>query len=235
MSWCTCCLVHPSAEEWWEVKNWSGADARETAVPFRRVVVVVVVVRVFNSHKISLELWAGTVAASPDPPPSLPSSVTRVGDFCTLGNFLQPFATMNLPKSPTFLGNFSKGAKIIHFSNEIIFGNFYRHLAIFIWSRCSLPTMQHHQKVNNRHSLHLSQNNQKFEGSNLSLSFTQRVFPLHRYIFWPSVTRLGDFWKFLGQFSYKIGPNICWPLGMAILKQHPFWSKSCWVYLLSNF
>ena len=42
--------------------------------------------------------------------------------FCTLGNFLKPFATMNLPKSTTFLGNLSKGAKIIHFSNEIIFG-----------------------------------------------------------------------------------------------------------------
>ena len=41
---------------------------------------------------------------------------------------------MNLPKSPTFLGNFCKGAKIIHFSNEIIFGKLYRHLAIFIWS-----------------------------------------------------------------------------------------------------
>ena len=27
---------------------------------------------------------------------------------------------MNLPKSPTFLGNFSKGDKIIDFSNEII-------------------------------------------------------------------------------------------------------------------
>ena len=29
---------------------------------------------------------------------------------------------MTLPKSPTFLGNYCKGAKIIHFSNEIIFG-----------------------------------------------------------------------------------------------------------------
>ena len=29
---------------------------------------------------------------------------------------------MNLPKSTTFLSNFSKGDKIIHFSNEIIFG-----------------------------------------------------------------------------------------------------------------
>ena len=42
--------------------------------------------------------------------------------FCTLGTFLKPFATINLPKFSTFLGNFCKGAKIIHFSNEIIFG-----------------------------------------------------------------------------------------------------------------
>ena len=48
--------------------------------------------------------------------------MTRVGNFCTLGNFLKPFATINLPKSPTFLGNFCKGAKIIHVSSEIIFG-----------------------------------------------------------------------------------------------------------------
>ena len=29
---------------------------------------------------------------------------------------------MNLPKSPTFLGNFCKGVKICHISSEIIFG-----------------------------------------------------------------------------------------------------------------
>ena len=49
-------------------------------------------------------------------------SVTRVGDFLYFGQLLKLFATMNLPKFPTFLGNFSKGAKIIDFSNEIIFG-----------------------------------------------------------------------------------------------------------------
>ena len=38
------------------------------------------------------------------------------------GNFLKPLATINLPKSPTFLGNFYKGVKIYHFSSEIIFG-----------------------------------------------------------------------------------------------------------------
>ena len=50
--------------------------------------------------------------------------------FWTLGKFLKPLATINLPKSPTFLGNFCKGVNIYHFSSEIIFGNFYRHLAI---------------------------------------------------------------------------------------------------------
>ena len=51
--------------------------------------------------------------------------------YWTLGNFLKPLATIHLPKSPIFLGNFCKGVKIVHFSSEIIFGNFYRHLLIF--------------------------------------------------------------------------------------------------------
>ena len=51
--------------------------------------------------------------------------------YWTLGNFLKPLAKINLPKSPTFLGNFCKGVKIFHFSSKIILGNFYRHLAIF--------------------------------------------------------------------------------------------------------
>ena len=57
--------------------------------------------------------------------------------YWTLGNFLKPLATINLPQSPQFLGNFCKSVKIIHFSSETIFGNFYRHLAIFIWSHWS--------------------------------------------------------------------------------------------------
>ena len=39
-----------------------------------------------------------------------------------MGNFLKPLATFNLPKSPTVLGNFCKGFKILNFSSEIIFG-----------------------------------------------------------------------------------------------------------------
>ena len=52
----------------------------------------------------------------------------------TLGNFLNPLATIILPKSFTFLCNFCIGIKIFIFSSEIILGNFYRHLAIFFWS-----------------------------------------------------------------------------------------------------
>ena len=44
--------------------------------------------------------------------------------FCTLGNFFKLLATISLPKSLTFLGNFCKGVKIYPFSSEIIFGIF---------------------------------------------------------------------------------------------------------------
>ena len=54
----------------------------------------------------------------------------------TLGKHSKPVATIILPKSLTFLGNFCKVVKIIHFSCEIILGNFYRHLVIFFWSHC---------------------------------------------------------------------------------------------------
>ena len=43
-------------------------------------------------------------------------------DLATLGNFSKPLAAINLPKSPTFIGNFCKGVKIFNFSNEVIFG-----------------------------------------------------------------------------------------------------------------
>ena len=35
--------------------------------------------------------------------------------YWTLGNFLKPLATINLPKSPIFLGNFCKGVKNLSF------------------------------------------------------------------------------------------------------------------------
>ena len=42
--------------------------------------------------------------------------------FCTLGNFLRPLATINFPKSSTFLGNFFEVVKIYHICSGIIFG-----------------------------------------------------------------------------------------------------------------
>ena len=48
-------------------------------------------------------------------------SVTRLGDLLDFGQFFKAFATIILSKSPTFLGNFCKGVKKIHFTSEIIF------------------------------------------------------------------------------------------------------------------
>ena len=42
--------------------------------------------------------------------------------YWTLGKILKPLATINLPKSLTFLGIFCKCVKIYHFSSVIIFG-----------------------------------------------------------------------------------------------------------------
>ena len=44
--------------------------------------------------------------------------------FCTLGNHSKLVAKIILPKLPTLLGNFCKGAKTFHFSCEIIFRQF---------------------------------------------------------------------------------------------------------------
>ena len=41
--------------------------------------------------------------------------------YWTLGHFLKPLVTINLPKFPTFLGKFCKGVKIYHIFSEIIF------------------------------------------------------------------------------------------------------------------
>ena len=87
-----------------------------------------------NLHLTSL------LPSQADPIDTYLNSVTRLGNLLDFGQVLKPLATINLPKSPTFLGNFCKGVKNYHFSNENILGNFYRHLAIFFWSRC-LPTM----------------------------------------------------------------------------------------------
>ena len=54
--------------------------------------------------------------------PNVHSSVTRLGDLLDFGQLFKPLATINLPKFPSFLGNFCKCVKIYHFASEIIFG-----------------------------------------------------------------------------------------------------------------
>ena len=51
--------------------------------------------------------------------------------YWTFGNFLKPLATINLPKSLTFLGIFVKVSKSLIFLVKSFLGNFSRHLAIF--------------------------------------------------------------------------------------------------------
>ena len=54
---------------------------------------------------------------------SISNSVTRLGDILDFGQlFLKPLATINLPQSSPFLGNYCKGVKIIHFISETFFG-----------------------------------------------------------------------------------------------------------------
>ena len=60
--------------------------------------------------------------------------------YRTLGNFSKPLTLINVPKSPTFLGNFWKGGKIFMFLVKSFLGNFNRHLATFYWSHCQGPT-----------------------------------------------------------------------------------------------
>ena len=67
----------------------------------------------------------------------LPTSVTRLGNLMDFGQLFKAFGKINLPKSPTFLGNFCKGVKISFFLVESVLGNFYRHLTTFYWSHCS--------------------------------------------------------------------------------------------------
>ena len=56
--------------------------------------------------------------------------------FCFLGKHSKPVATIILPKLFTVLGDFCKGAKIIHFSGEIIFGQLLKTFGDFYWSHC---------------------------------------------------------------------------------------------------
>ena len=60
-----------------------------------------------------------------------PTSVTRLCDLLDFGQVFKPLATINLPKSPTFLCNFCKDVKINHFSSEIFLGQLLKTLGNF--------------------------------------------------------------------------------------------------------
>ena len=58
--------------------------------------------------------------------------MTRLGNLLDFEQDFKAFATINLPESLTFLGNFCKGVKIFHFSSEIIFGQLLQTIGFFL-------------------------------------------------------------------------------------------------------
>ena len=70
--------------------------------------------------------------------------------YWTLGNFLKPLASINLPKSLTFLGNFCKGVKIYHFYIEIIFRKLLQTFGDFyLVTLCAIVTVPYHSSYLN--------------------------------------------------------------------------------------
>ena len=108
--------------------------------------------------------------------------------YWTLGNFSKPLATINLPNSLTFLGNFCKGVKIYHFSSDIIFGELYRYLAIFFRSHCS-------------HSITQTISLSPSADIDSSVNRFTKILPLLQKL------RLMQFWVYINNF-YAIG-RIC--------------------------
>ena len=53
---------------------------------------------------------------------SVATSVTRLGDLLDFGQPFKAGGNNYFTQIATLLGNFCKGVKIYHFSNEIIFG-----------------------------------------------------------------------------------------------------------------
>ena len=73
--------------------------------------------------------------------------------YWTLGNFSKTLATISLPKTPTFLGNFLEVSKYLIFLVKSFLGNFYRHLAIFTGHTDGQPLENTNGKRQSNHSL----------------------------------------------------------------------------------
>ena len=138
--------------------------------------------------------------------------------FCTLGNHLKLVATITLRKSHTLLAIFVKVSKLFIFLEESFLGNFYRHLAILIWSHWEEPSSSSPSNLLCRFSLlpHLPfQNRTKlsvniFEAAKIRIEIEllcrdikiirqdqnrKTISSKREYEKPTSVTRLGHFWN----------------------------------------
>ena len=133
-------------------------------------------------------------------------SVTRYGKLFDLGNFLKPLATINLPKSPTFLGIFVKVSKSIIFLVKSFLGNFYRHLAFFSGHTENNP----HCQTSVCYGVYINTHHRR-----LSFDYNRKKTDLHYAdnSFRPVWTE----WPFSGnKFTYKRSLNIWWLFGLFL-------------------
>ena len=72
---------------------------------------------------------------------NITTSVTRLGNLLHFGQLFKASGNNYFAQIVYILGNYWKGVKIFDFSCEIIFGNFYKHLATFLLLTLIMTTM----------------------------------------------------------------------------------------------
>ena len=101
----------------------------------------------------------------------------QIGWLLHFGQLFKVYGNNYLAKISHILGHFAKELKSFIFLVKSFLGNFYRHLATFNWSHCLIAPFNAH----------------------LSTTWVVHSKPFFSVInsVMPSVTRLGNFWKFL--------------------------------------
>ena len=138
--------------------------------------------------------------------------------YWTLGNFLKPLATINLSKSPAFLGNFCKCVKSLIFIVRSFWATF-----LDIWQFFSghtgpsvrWPNIFYFLYDKNDAACYCKTSNYFKKSQSYKTFFN--LSPVNVYLptyLHTSVIRLGDFFKFLGHnISCKSNPNVSRLLG----------------------
>ena len=139
--------------------------------------------------------------------------------YWTLDNFFKSLATIDLPKSPTFLDNFCKGLKIYQYSSEIILGNF-----LDIWRFFSGHTAQisHVWFMQQLGFTFIERNHFSFTRDHLQPKRATRV-----WLGLPSLVL-----TCVPAFPYLFGTTKVWPILVAVKCLKNWWGQ-VWFKLVS--